>query len=605
MADNEKATPSGEKKYKPIKEQIQQLKKAIKITSKGTPKEIAQECKEMEEEVKKLCENQQKTLEDRVPLHLIFQVGGEKCEEKIKELEEEHVGRFLGRKVKAEKKVMMEKQGKYCKLMIVCQGVSHWMKEEVDETRPALAKEAVAEGTLYPSLTQLLSAPPPPYICPVLTVEGGTLWGPGGKTGTAKGGIVDFQEASRQSTPARPAEGTNTGVTQPQSVAVTPEVTQSPHSQSQPAVGTSSGSITTQGVTLLPPAHFSPEGAMEEAQPVASTSTDQVTPEQVRQEGVTQDSWTSGEDTPAPQSQRSPPKVSQKACQRPDVGDLEENQWQGQVVGKISTNREAMMKLEEKLKELEEGMVAQRIEALDRDISNSVSKSRRSREVSNLAIEGFAPKFHADLGLKTLRSGKTLREQRDKRQSIFEKNRSQSIAMQTEEGQCDTEDELPLSMPLMKGLKGEPVYQPYNVRDLEALVKQLPLITEGGAAWLRRLGSLTEGEELALGDFRAISGRSFRGTGLADVEEIAGTTCEPNDVPYARVRNALADAVRDKYPTPNTGTTPKIVWSPEHTPREFIEHAKEQWIIQTGEHPGQEGEHRAWFRCVVLAGLPE
>lgn len=160
-------------------------------------------------------------------------------------------------------------------------------------------------------------------------------------------------------------------------------------------------------------------------------------------------------------------------------------------------------------------------------------------------------------------------------------------------------------MPLMKGLKGEPVYQPYNIRDLEALVKQLPPITEGGAAWLRRLRSLREREELALGDFRAVGGRAMRGGDLADVEQIAGTTCAPNYVPYERVRNSLADAVRDKYLTPNTGTSPKIVWSPEHTPREFIEHAKEQWIMQTGEHPGQEGEHRDWFRSAVLAGLPE
>lgn len=108
-----------------------------------------------------------------------------------------------------------------------------------------------------------------------------------------------------------------------------------------------------------------------------------------------------------------------------------------------------------------------------------------------------------------------------------------------------------------------------------------------------------------MGDFRAVGGRAMRGGGLADVEQIAGTMRAPNDVPYETVRNALADAVRDKYPTTNTGTPPKIVCSPEHTPREFIEHAKDQWIMQTGQHPGKEGEHRAWFRSAVLAGLPE
>lgn len=96
---------------------------------------------------------------------------------------------------------------------------------------------------------------------------------------------------------------------------------------------------------------------MEEAQPEAPKSADQVTPERVNQEVAAQVSWSSEEDTPAPQIQSSSLKVKQKASQRPDVGDLEENQWQGEVIGKISTNREALKKLEEKVKELEDRMV--------------------------------------------------------------------------------------------------------------------------------------------------------------------------------------------------------------------------------------------------------
>lgn len=230
----------------------------------------------------------------------------------------------MSRKVKAEKKLMNERHGKCCKFMIMSQVVSHWMREEVEGTRPTPAKEAMAEGIVmsgYPSLTQLLSAPPPPYTFPILTLEGGTLWGPGGRTGTVKGGIVDFQEDRRQLTPIRPPEGANTGVTQPQSVAVTPEVI-----QSQPTARTSRGSITTPSVIFLPPEHFSPEGAVEEAQPEASKSVDQVTPEGVNQDVAAQVSWSSEEDTPAPYIQSSLLKVKQKASQRPDVGDLEENQ---------------------------------------------------------------------------------------------------------------------------------------------------------------------------------------------------------------------------------------------------------------------------------------
>lgn len=107
------------------------------------------------------------------------------------------------------------------------------------------------------------------------------------------------------------------------------------------------------------------------------------------------------------------------------------------------------------------------------------------------------------------------------------------------------------------------------------------------------------------GNFRAIAGRCKIGGGLADVEEIANTTILPNDVPYNRVEDKLADAVREKYITPNLGSIPKITWDPKYTPREFLERAKEQWLSQTGIHPGQEGEHRAWFRAAVLKGLPD
>lgn len=233
MTEIGKATPSGEKNYKPLKDQIAQLKKALKITYEGASKEVARQCQDMEKEVKKLCEDQQITMEDKIPLHSVFQVGAEKCEKRIKDLEEELEGGFKGRKVKAEKKLMMEKQSKYCKYVIVCRGVSPWMKDEVNDPTPGLAEEAQAEGRLYPSLKGLPSAPPPPYICPVLTLEGGTLWGPEGKTGTVKGGVVDFQEDPAPSMPVRVTEGVNKGVLQPRSAAATLKGT-----QLEPAAGT-------------------------------------------------------------------------------------------------------------------------------------------------------------------------------------------------------------------------------------------------------------------------------------------------------------------------------------------------------------------------------
>lgn len=89
------------------------------------------------------------------------------------------------------------------------------------------------------------------------------------------------------------------------------------------------------------------------------------------------------------------------------------------------------------------------------------------------------------------------------------------------------------------------------------------------------------------------------------MERIANTTRDTNDTPYSDVENVLSSVVREKYLTPNAGSISKITWDPKHTPREFLERAKEQWMSQTGIHPGKGGEDRAWFCAAVLVGLPE
>lgn len=92
------------------------------------------------------------------------------------------------------------------------------------------------------------------------------------------------------------------------------------------------------------------------------------------------------------------------------------------------------------------------------------------------------------------------------------------------------------------------MYQPYNIRELEALVKQLPPITEGGAAWLRKLQNLRTGRVGPMGFSSsrwAIYGRRRPGR----CQRAAGTMCAANDSPYDRVQNSLANAVRNKYPT--------------------------------------------------------
>lgn len=112
MADGSSATPSGQRCYKPLK--LDQLKKAIRMACPGTSKSAEKECQAMEAEVSKLLESQQKGMDDRVPLYLVFRTEGERCEQKLKQLQEELGGHSVNCKTKGEMKALKEKHASGC-----------------------------------------------------------------------------------------------------------------------------------------------------------------------------------------------------------------------------------------------------------------------------------------------------------------------------------------------------------------------------------------------------------------------------------------------------------------------------------------------------------
>lgn len=123
--------------------------------------------------------------------------------------------------------------------------------------------------------------------------------------------------------------------------------------------------------------------------------------------------------------------MRQKACQRPNIVDLKENQWQGAVVGKVHTNREAMTKLKEKVKELEERIVEEGIERLEEEIKMSAAKRRKPRVALTLGAEGTSAKSDVYLAPRKHRSGRIFVGGREERQSIFEKNPDFVVANST------------------------------------------------------------------------------------------------------------------------------------------------------------------------------
>lgn len=72
MAESLGTTPSGKRGYKPVKDEIEQLKKAIHLASCGALKRTEKECQTMEIEVSKLITAQQKGLGEKIALSLVL-----------------------------------------------------------------------------------------------------------------------------------------------------------------------------------------------------------------------------------------------------------------------------------------------------------------------------------------------------------------------------------------------------------------------------------------------------------------------------------------------------------------------------------------------------
>lgn len=84
-------------------------------------------------------------------------------------MDEGSLGWAVRRKTKTERKSLKERHSKYCKWMIMSQGVFPWMREEAENAESLPRKEEAEEGSpepatspVYPSLTQLPSALPTP-----------------------------------------------------------------------------------------------------------------------------------------------------------------------------------------------------------------------------------------------------------------------------------------------------------------------------------------------------------------------------------------------------------------------------------------------------------
>ncbi|XP_049333209.1 uncharacterized protein LOC125801122 [Astyanax mexicanus] len=157
--------------------------------------------------------------------------------------------------------------------------------------------------------------------------------------------------------------------------------------------------------------------------------------------------------------------------------------------------------------------------------------------------------------------------------------------------------------PLVATTTGVHKYVPLSLTDAQTLVDQLPPLSSGAAAWLRKMDSLTGGITLALGDFRNILKRSTTSIEAAEVERQAQTYVQPNNDPFHAHSQRLTDVMREMWPTRAASTIPSYTWDEKLNPGEYMGKAVEDWTNTTGVHPAR-GQQVVWFRNAILKGLP-
>ena len=90
-----------------------------------------------------------------------------------------------------------------------------------------------------------------------------------------------------------------------------------------------------------------------------------------------------------------------------------------------------------------------------------------------------------------------------------------------------------------------------------------------------------------------------------EIEQEAKTHRLDDNTPFLHVVDDIGQALRNKYPLPNTAAVPKMKWDSEQNPREYLDKCKDMWTQQTGCHPGKPGVQQEWYRQAILEGIPE
>ncbi|KAK0136685.1 hypothetical protein N1851_027132 [Merluccius polli] len=158
--------------------------------------------------------------------------------------------------------------------------------------------------------------------------------------------------------------------------------------------------------------------------------------------------------------------------------------------------------------------------------------------------------------------------------------------------------------PLLTDGAGREMYTPWGHRDMHTLANSLPPLTAGAQAWVRKFEMETSGDNLALGDVRAIISRTYGPRRTNELERMAGTTNLADRTPLDPYRNHLWDCLRELFPgdMKKAGIS-NIHIKPEENIYQYIQRAEDLWVDRNDERPSDSRIGLQTFQEALIKGL--
>nr|XP_049614416.1 uncharacterized protein LOC125990997 [Syngnathus scovelli] len=147
-------------------------------------------------------------------------------------------------------------------------------------------------------------------------------------------------------------------------------------------------------------------------------------------------------------------------------------------------------------------------------------------------------------------------------------------------------------------------YEPMVLRDVTAMMENMPPLHRGGKVWLNKFLALMSGQSCTLGDMRQMLAGACSLVQLQAIEEAAGTARLGREVPLPQVAAPLFENIKLTFPQPTDLAPTMFPYDVKMSPAQHYVTCVDSWIETTGRHPALTHEAEVLFRTALLDGLP-